>query len=61
MKICTKVNVSLKQNIPIIIIVMSYFVQIMMLKFSLVSKKKFFKNKNHVIYYRISSHVKIWI
>lgn len=48
MKICTKVNVSLKQNIPIII-VMSYFVQIMMLKFSLVSKKKFFKNTNHVI------------
>lgn len=43
MKICTKVNVSLKQNIPIIIIiVMSYFVQIMMLKFSLVSKKKVF-------------------
>lgn len=49
MKICTKVNVSLKQNIPIIIIVMSYFVQIMMLKFSLVSKKKFFKSTNHVI------------
>lgn len=49
MKICTKVNVSLKQNIPIIIIVMSYFVQIMMLKFSLVSKTKFFKNTNHVI------------
>lgn len=49
MKICTKVNVSLKQNIPIIITVMSYFVQIMMLKFSLVSKKKFFKNTNHVI------------
>lgn len=51
MKTCTKVNVSLKQNIPIIIIiiVMSYFVQIMMLKFSLVSKKKFFKNINHVI------------
>lgn len=49
MKICTKVNVSLKQNIPIIVIVMSYFVQIMMLKFSLVFKKKFFKNINHII------------
>lgn len=45
MKICTKVNVSLKQNIPIIIIVMSYFVQIMMLKFSLVSKKSFLKTQ----------------